>query len=51
MKILDIITEYNPFHSGHLYHLSQSIETTNQVANDFACIDSFFIIISNFILL
>jgi predicted nucleotidyltransferase len=51
MKILGIITEYNPFHNGHLYHLSKARETTNQDANGFACIDSFFIIISNFIIL
>lgn len=24
MKVLGIITEYNPFHNGHLYHLEQS---------------------------
>lgn len=24
MKILGLITEYNPFHNGHLYHLDQS---------------------------
>jgi predicted nucleotidyltransferase len=51
MKIWDIITEYNPFHNGHLYPLSKARETTNQEANGFACIDSFFIIISNFVLL
>ncbi len=51
MKIWGIITEYNPFNNGHLYHLSKAIETTNQDANGFACIDSFFIIISNFMLL
>lgn len=28
MKILGLVTEYNPFHNGHLYHLNQSkIET------------------------
>jgi len=37
MKILGIITEYNPFHNGHLYHLSKARETTNQDANGFAC--------------
>jgi len=26
MKVLGIIAEYNPFHNGHLYHLSQSKE-------------------------
>ena len=28
MKILGIVAEYNPFHNGHLYHLSKSKETT-----------------------
>lgn len=28
MKILGLITEYNPFHNGHLYHLKQSVEIT-----------------------
>lgn len=28
MKILGMITEYNPFHNGHLYHLNKSIEIT-----------------------
>jgi len=28
MKILGIITEYNPFHNGHLYHLFQAKEIT-----------------------
>jgi len=28
MKILGIITEYNPFHNGHLYHLFKAKETT-----------------------
>lgn len=28
MKILGIITEYNPFHNGHLYHLSKAKEIT-----------------------
>lgn len=26
MKVLGLITEYNPFHTGHLYHLHKSIE-------------------------
>jgi len=26
MKVLGIITEYNPFHNGHMYHLQQSKE-------------------------
>jgi predicted nucleotidyltransferase len=29
MKITGIITEYNPFHNGHLYHLKQSKKITN----------------------
>lgn len=28
MKTLGIITEYNPFHNGHLYHLSKAKEIT-----------------------
>lgn len=28
-KILGIITEYNPFHNGHLYHLKKSKKQTN----------------------
>lgn len=28
MKILGLITEYNPFHNGHLYHLKKSKEIT-----------------------
>lgn len=28
MKTLGIISEYNPFHNGHLYHLSKSKELT-----------------------
>lgn len=28
-KILGIISEYNPFHSGHLYHLEKSKEIVN----------------------
>lgn len=29
MNITGIITEYNPFHNGHLYHLSQCKKNTN----------------------
>lgn len=29
MNILGLIVEYNPFHNGHIYHLSKSIEKTN----------------------
>lgn len=29
MKILGLITEYNPFHNGHLYHLQQSRALTD----------------------
>ncbi len=28
-KVLGIIAEYNPFHNGHLYHLSESKKQTN----------------------
>jgi predicted nucleotidyltransferase len=28
MKVLGIITEYNPFHNGHLYHLRESVKLT-----------------------
>ena len=30
-KVLGIITEYNPFHNGHLYHLNES--KNKQIAN------------------
>jgi len=29
MKVVGLITEYNPFHNGHLYHLNKSIEVSN----------------------
>ncbi|HSQ87761.1 nucleotidyltransferase [Romboutsia sp.] len=29
MNILGLIVEYNPFHNGHLYHLTKSLEVTN----------------------
>ncbi|KPI51530.1 nucleotidyltransferase [Clostridioides difficile] len=29
MNVLGLIVEYNPFHNGHIYHLSKSIEKTN----------------------
>ncbi len=28
MKVVGLITEYNPFHNGHLYHINQSKELT-----------------------
>ena len=28
MKITGLITEYNPFHNGHLYHLKKAKELT-----------------------
>lgn len=28
MKVLAIVSEYNPFHNGHLYHLQESIKVT-----------------------
>ncbi len=30
MNILGLIVEYNPFHNGHIYHLSKSIEKQMQ---------------------
>lgn len=29
MKILSLITEYNPFHNGHIYHIKKSKEIVN----------------------
>lgn len=29
MKVIGLITEYNPFHYGHLYHLKKAKEITN----------------------
>ncbi|MFR3816219.1 MAG: nucleotidyltransferase family protein, partial [Turicibacter sp.] len=29
MKATGLIVEYNPFHNGHLYHLTKSIEQSN----------------------
>nr|WP_296959335.1 nucleotidyltransferase [uncultured Mediterraneibacter sp.] len=28
MKIVGLITEYNPFHNGHLYHIQESLRVT-----------------------
>ena len=28
MRVVGLITEYNPFHNGHLYHLQKSMEVT-----------------------
>ena len=28
MKVAGVITEYNPFHNGHLYHLNESKKLT-----------------------
>ena len=28
MKIVGVITEYNPFHNGHLYHIEKAKEVT-----------------------
>ncbi len=36
MKLLGLITEYNPFHNGHLYHLNKAKEITN--ADGVVCI-------------
>lgn len=38
MNITGIITEYNPFHNGHLYHLNEAKKTTK--ANGIVCIMS-----------
>ncbi|MBQ6820159.1 MAG: nucleotidyltransferase [Clostridium sp.] len=38
MNITGIITEYNPFHNGHLYHLETARKTTN--ADAIVCIMS-----------
>lgn len=38
MNITGIITEYNPFHNGHLYHLNEAKKTTN--ADGIICIMS-----------
>ena len=27
MKIVGLITEYNPFHNGHLYHMKEAVRT------------------------
>ncbi len=29
MKVVGLVTEYNPFHNGHLYHLEESKKETN----------------------
>ena len=31
MKIVGLITEYNPFHNGHQYHIQKSLEVTGAV--------------------
>ena len=28
MKVLGIVSEYNPLHSGHIYHIRASVEKT-----------------------
>ncbi|MCK5913706.1 MAG: nucleotidyltransferase family protein, partial [Desulfuromusa sp.] len=28
MKTVGLITEYNPFHNGHLHHLQESLRVT-----------------------
>ena len=33
MNVTGIISEYNPFHNGHLYHLSEAKKNTNADAN------------------
>jgi len=32
MRIVGLVTEYNPFHNGHLYHLNESKKTTGSDA-------------------
>ena len=34
-RILGIISEYNPFHNGHLYQLEKSKELVNKVVSVF----------------
>ena len=29
MEIVGLITEYNPFHNGHAYHIQKAKEITN----------------------
>ena len=31
MKATGLIVEYNPFHNGHLYHLTQSVKQSMQM--------------------
>ena len=31
--ILSIVSEYNPLHNGHLYHLNESIKLSNADIN------------------
>ncbi|MDO5779572.1 MAG: nucleotidyltransferase [Clostridium sp.] len=38
MNVTGIITEYNPFHNGHLYHLSEAKKSTN--ADSIICVMS-----------
>ena len=33
MKTVGLVTEYNPFHNGHLHHLQQSLRTTGAEAS------------------
>ncbi|HBA63787.1 MAG TPA: nucleotidyltransferase, partial [Lachnospiraceae bacterium] len=28
MKLVGLITEYNPFHNGHAYHLQKALQLT-----------------------
>ena len=32
MKIVGLITEYNPFHNGHLYHIQEALRATGSDA-------------------
>ena len=31
MKIVGLITEYNPFHNGHLYHIQKAKEISGRM--------------------
>jgi predicted nucleotidyltransferase len=33
MRVVGLVTEYNPFHNGHLYHLSESLRMTGADAS------------------
>mgnify|MGYP001666032038 CR=1 FL=1 len=37
MKIVGLITEYNPFHNGHKYHIEQAKKITGLCTKRHAC--------------